>query len=47
MVWGALTVLVPDVRYYFGKMTMYPSYNRYGRDMILYFLKSISRIRTG
>ena len=36
---GALTVLVPDVRYYFGKMTMYPSYNRYGRDMILYFLK--------
>ena len=36
---GALTVLVPDVRYYFGKMTMYPSYNRYGRDMIRYFLK--------
>ena len=36
---GALTVLVPDVRYYFGKMTMYPSYDRYGRDMILYFLK--------
>lgn len=35
---GALTVLVPDVRYYFGKMTMYPSYSRYGRDMILYFL---------
>ncbi len=36
---GALTVLEPDVRYYFGKMTMYPSYHRYGRDMILYFLK--------
>lgn len=36
---GALTVLEPDVRYYFGKMTMYPSYSRYGRDMILYFLK--------
>lgn len=36
---GALTVLLPEVRYYFGKMTMYPSYNRYGRDMILYFLK--------
>ena len=36
---GALTVLVPGVRYYFGKMTMYPSYDRYGRDMILYFLK--------
>ena len=36
---GALTVLVPDVRYYFGKMTMYPSYPSFGRDMILYFLK--------
>lgn len=36
---GALTVLEPDARYYFGKMTMYPSYNRFGRDMILYFLK--------
>lgn len=36
---GALTVLVPNVRYYFGKMTMYPSYSRLGRDMILYFLK--------
>lgn len=36
---GALTVLEPDVRYYFGKMTMYPSYSRYGRDLILYFLK--------
>ena len=29
----------PDIRYYFGKMTMYPSYIRKGRDMILYFLK--------
>ncbi len=36
---GALTVLDPSVRYYFGKMTMYPSYSRYGRDLILYFLK--------
>ncbi len=36
---GALTVIRPDVRYYFGKMTMYPSYIRKGRDMILYFLK--------
>lgn len=36
---GALTVQVPNVRYYFGKMTMYPSYSRLGRDMILYFLK--------
>lgn len=36
---GALTVLMPNVKYFFGKMTMYPSYNRRGRDMILYFLK--------
>jgi hypothetical protein len=36
---GALTVIKPNVRYFFGKMTMYPSYIRKGRDMILYFLK--------
>lgn len=36
---GALSVIMPDCRYFFGKMTMYPSYNRLGRDMILYFLK--------
>lgn len=35
---GALTVIMPDVKYFFGKMTMYPSYVRKGRDMILYFL---------
>ncbi len=36
---GALTVLSPDIRYFFGKMTMYPSFIRKGRDMILYFLE--------
>ncbi len=36
---GALTVVIPDIRYFFGKFTMYPSYIRKGRDMILYFLK--------
>jgi hypothetical protein len=36
---GALTVIMPDVKYFFGKFTMYPSYIRRGRDMILYFLK--------
>ena len=36
---GALTVIRPHIKYYFGKMTMYPSYIRKGRDMILYFLK--------
>ena len=35
---GALTVVMPSVKYFFGKMTMYPSFNRRGRDMILYFL---------
>ena len=32
---GALTVIMPNVKYFFGKVTMYPSYNRLGRDMIL------------
>ena len=36
---GALTVIKPNVKYFFGKMTMYLSYIRKGRDMILYFLK--------
>lgn len=36
---GAITVVNPNLKYYFGKMTMYPSYIRRGRDMILYFLK--------
>lgn len=36
---GALTVIMPDAKYFFGKVTMYPNYHRTGRDMILYFLK--------
>jgi hypothetical protein len=36
---GALTVIMPTVKYFFGKVTMYPSFHRHGRDMILYFLK--------
>ena len=36
---GALTVLKPNCKYFFGKVTMYPSYIRRGRDLILYFLK--------
>lgn len=35
---GALTVVHPDIKYLFGKVTMYPSYNRECRDMLLYFL---------
>ena len=35
---GALTVTIPSTHYLFGKVTMYPSYSRECRDMILYFL---------
>ncbi len=35
---GALTVVYPSVKYLFGKVTMYPSYNAECRNMILYFL---------
>lgn len=36
---GALTVVYPEIKYLFGKMTMYPSYDRRCRDLILYFLQ--------
>lgn len=36
---GALTVIYPEVRYLFGKFTMYPSYDRECRNMLLYFLE--------
>ena len=36
---GALTVVLPDCKYFYGKVTMYPSYLTKARDMILYFLK--------
>ena len=35
---GALTVEHPEIRYLFGKFTMYPSYSVACRNMILYFL---------
>jgi hypothetical protein len=35
---GAVTVIEPNVRYLFGKFTMYPSFDRMSRDMIIYFL---------
>ena len=31
--------MIPNLKYFFGKMTMYPSFDREARDMILYFLK--------
>lgn len=36
---GALACTLPDVRYFYGKFTMYPSYPQQGRNMILYFLQ--------
>lgn len=35
---GALTVEKPEMKYLFGKMTMYPSYSVECRNMILFFL---------
>lgn len=35
---GALTVVYPEIKYLFGKMTMYPNYSIECRNMILYFL---------
>lgn len=35
---GALVVNNPDVRYFFGKVTMYAHFNTYARDLILFFL---------
>ena len=35
---GAVTVIEPNARYLFGKFTMYPSFDRRSRDLIIYFL---------
>lgn len=35
---GALTVVHPEIKYLFGKVTMYPGYNKQCRNMILYFM---------
>jgi hypothetical protein len=36
---GSLVVDFPSMKYFFGKNTMYPDYNREARDLILYFLQ--------
>lgn len=36
---GALAIVLPGMKYYFGKVTMYPSYPTEARDVILYFLR--------
>jgi len=35
---GAVVLLHPDIKYLFGKVTMYPHYHREARDLLLYFL---------
>lgn len=35
---GSLTVVYPEIKYLFGKVTMYPNYTESCRDMILYFI---------
>ncbi len=35
---GALIIKNPDIQYFFGKVTMYPSYEREARDFLLNFL---------
>ncbi len=44
---GSLTVINPDIKYFFGKVTMYPSYKSECRDMILYFLNKYFPDRDG
>lgn len=35
---GAVVMLNPDIKYLFGKVTMYPHYNKEARDILLYFM---------
>ncbi len=36
---GAMIIDNPDIKFFFGKMTMYPDYDKTSRDIILYFLR--------
>lgn len=35
---GALVVFNPEIKYFFGKVTMYPTYNTASRDFLLHFM---------
>lgn len=37
---GALVVNHPEIKYFFGKVTMYDHFNPIARDLILYFMKT-------
>ncbi|SFS35840.1 GNAT family N-acetyltransferase [Sphingobacterium wenxiniae] len=36
---GALVMLNPEIKYLFGKVTMYPHYNATARDLLVYFME--------
>lgn len=36
---GGIAIEIPETRYFFGKITMYPQMNRKAKDLILFFLK--------
>lgn len=44
---GALVVNNPDMRYFFGKVTMYGSYDQEARNILLYFLQKYFPDREG
>jgi hypothetical protein len=35
---GALVIQNPEIKYFFGKVTMYPTYNKETRDFLLHFM---------
>lgn len=37
---GAITVLRPDIKYFFGKVTVYPNYDETARELIFTFLNN-------
>ncbi len=44
---GAVVLLNPEVKYLFGKVTMYPHYNREARDLLLMFMNHYFPDRQG
>jgi hypothetical protein len=38
---GAIVIDYPEIKYLFGKVTMYPQYNLLARDMVLFFLQKL------
>lgn len=35
---GAIVIQNPEIKYFFGKVTMYPNYNKEARDFLLHFM---------